>query len=115
MNLSQLSRQQLVELIQKASAELAQRMSDPSIERVKHAEPVRILREPPEDDKDFLMAIKGCLLQGQYATAAERHRVAEIAGEYPEWVKQQRMPTVSNAGEWRRAAASMTMRRAKER
>lgn len=115
MNLSQLSQQELVELIQKASAELASRLAQPEIERIKHPRPVIAMREPPEEDKDFVLAMKHLLSKGRYAKAAERERVAEIAREYPEWVAQQRMPKSSSAGEWRRVSEFYALGRAKER
>lgn len=114
MNLSKLSQQELVDLISKASAELAERMARPEVYREKSSRPVTILREPPEDDKDFALMIKAEVQRGGYIKAAERERIAEIAKSYHEWVEHQRLPTGRGTGEWRKAAQQHTARRARE-
>lgn len=43
--------------------------------------------------------------RGQYVKAAERVRAAEIAAQQPEFVKLQRLPTTSSAGEWARVTS----------
>lgn len=115
MNLSKLTQAELVDLIQKASAELASRLSQPEMHRIKHERPILAMREPSEDDKDFVLAMKELLRKGQYAKAGERERVAEIAEQYPEWMAQQRMPKSRSAGEWRRVGDFYALGRAKER
>ena len=47
--------------------------------------------------------------------AAERQRVAAIAGNYPEWVRQQGLPTDSGTGSWKAAQRYLGAARAKER
>lgn len=103
MNLSSFSQQELVDLIQKASAELADRMAQPEIERIPHPRPTVVMREPPAEAKAFVLRIKTMVSKGVYIKAAERSRVAAIAEDYPEWVKQQGLPTERGTSAWREA------------
>ena len=115
INLSQLTQPELVELIQNASAELATRMATPAIERIKHHRLVVSMREPPEEDKDFMLMLKAELARGGYIKAQDRHRAAGIAREFPEWARHQQMPSGGGAGEWRRAGEVHSAPRAMER
>lgn len=104
MNLSKLTQQELVDLIQQASAELAERMSRPEIERIPHSRPVVVMREPPSESKAFVLRVKTMVSKGVYIKAAERNRVAAIAEDYPEWVKQQGLPAERGTSAWREAS-----------
>src|SRR5690625_3380701 len=64
MKLTELSVTELAELIREASTELASRMSEPEVRRVKAERPVVTLREPPEDDKEFVLRVKSVVLDG---------------------------------------------------
>lgn len=115
MNLSKLSITELAELIREASLELASRMNEPEIQRIQADRPVVALREPPEDDKDFVLRTKAELQRGGYIRAAERQRVAAIAERYPDWVRRQGLPTEKGTGAWRDAAHRLSAPRARER
>lgn len=115
MNLSALSITELAELIRAASLELASRMSEPEIQRIQADRPVIALREPPEDDKDYVLMVKAALERGSYITAAERQRVATIAAQYPDWVRRQGLPTEKGTWAWRDAAHRLSAPRARER
>lgn len=115
MNLSKLTAKQLAELIRDASAELASRLAEPNVERVKSERPHVVLREPPEDDKEFVLRLKTTVLGGGYVTADERRRVAEIAEEYEPWVLRQGLPTDSGTGSWRKLAERARVKPARER
>ncbi|SHL52020.1 hypothetical protein [Halomonas caseinilytica] len=107
MNLSELTQPELVDLIQKASAELADRMAQPEIERIPHQRPTVVMREPPAEDKAFVLRVKTMVSKGVYIKAAERRRVAAIAEDYPEWVKQQGLPTERGTSAWRDASEAL--------
>lgn len=115
MNLSKLSQQELVELIRKASDELAARLARPEFERIASPKAVIVMREPPADEKEYCLMIKMLLRRGEYIRAEERRRVAEIARQYPEWVKRQGLPTESGTGAWRQAKEFHSTPRANER
>lgn len=59
--------------------------------------------EPPEADKAFVLSVKTMVGEGCYIKAAERHRVAEIAEHFPDWVARQGLPCDAGTGSWRRA------------
>lgn len=115
MKLSELTQAELVDLIHKASAELSSRLAQPEIQRIKHQRPVIAMREPSEEDKDFMLVLKAQLQRGSYIRAQERERAAEIAEEFPEWARQQQLPTGKGTGEWRKAAQRHAAPRARER
>lgn len=115
MKLSELTQAELVDLIQKASAELASRLDQPEIQRIKNQRPITAMREPSEEDKDFMLMLKAEIQRGGYIRAHERERAAEIAEEFPEWTMQQKLPTGKGTGEWRKAAQRHAAPRARER
>lgn len=114
---------ELVRLIHSASAELAKRMgkpiptasaspeSEPSVPVLSQQQ----LKQPDEDQKDFVLYVKARLQKGAYITADERRRVAEIAKEHRSWVARQGLPTEHNTGPWNKVAANMRVKRAVER
>ncbi len=115
MNLADYSTQQLIELMQAISQELAARHSTPLIDRIKAAQPLIVMREPPEEDKNFVLHIKGRVTLGMYITADERGRVAEIAAEYGPWVVRQGLPTERGTGPWRKLLERSRVTPARER
>lgn len=115
MNLTELSAQQLVKLIGEASAELSARMTSPVIERVKAERTLVVLREPTDDDKDFILRIKSVVAAGGYVLARERDRVAEIASDFGPWVARQGLPTERGTGAWRKLAQRSRIPAAQER
>lgn len=115
MNLSKLSDMDLIDLIKKASAELSDRMNAPTIERVPSPCNVVVVREPNDDQKDVVLAIKARLQRGEYITASDRRDVAAITSEFPEWARLQRMPTEHGTWAWRKAKEFHSLARAKER
>lgn len=115
MNLADYSTLQLIELMQTISAELATRHSAPVVERVKSEQPLIVLREPPDDDKKFVLYVKGLAVKGAYITAEERGRVADIATDYGPWVARQGLPTERGTGPWRKLSARGKVTPARER
>lgn len=116
IDLETLSTHELARLIKSASAELESRLNtEPVVQRVPAPALVVILREPPAEEKDFVLMVKAATKQGQYATADERRRVAEIAEKFPEWVARQGLPTTHNNGDWRKSQQRLSAPRAKER
>ena len=115
MNLADYSTLQLIELMQAVAAELATRHATPKIDRVKSEHSVVVLREPPEDEKQFVLYVKGLVQKGDYISAAERGRVADIAVEYGPWVARQQLPTERGTGPWRKLAERSRVRPARER
>ena len=109
MNLSTMNDAELIELIQKASAELAERAARPEVKRI--AAPIQaiIMREPPEHQKEFCLRIKTMLTKGAYIKASERQQVAEIAEAYGEWVRRQGLPTEKGTKAWREAKQYATI------
>jgi hypothetical protein len=73
------------------------------------------MREPDEDQKDFVLVLKARLKRGEYITASERQDAAKIADEFPQWMRLQGMPSGSGTGEWRKASAYYSVVRARER
>lgn len=116
IDLSQYSDEDLSRLIAAAGAELARRLSegDRIIRRSSPPQTV-VINEPPDDDKDFVLYIKGVIQKGGYIKAGERRRVAEIAKSYPAWVRRQGLPDDSGTGAWNTARQFMGGGRAKER
>lgn len=116
IDFSKLSDNELLSLIREAVAELETRVSMPRVERVPARDrPVIALREPPDHEKDFCLMVKTRLRRGEYIKADERRQVAEMAAQYPEWVKRQGLPTESGTGAWRRAKEFHSIPRADER
>lgn len=116
MNLSEYSTLQLVEIINQASGELAQRLSEPNIERVKAEQPTITMRTPNDDDRDFVLRLKTAVLRGGYATAAERNRIAELAEQgFDTWIARQGLPTDRGTWAWRKLAERSRKAPAKER
>jgi hypothetical protein len=109
MNLSRYNDAELIELIQAASAELAERSARPEVQRVAAPKQMIIMREPPEHLKEFCLRIKTMLRTGAYITASERHRVAEIAETYGEWVRRQGLPDEKGTKVWREAKQYVTI------
>ena len=109
MNLSTMNDAELIELIQKASAELADRAARPEVKRIDAPKQTIIMREPPEHQKEFCLRIKTMLGHGVYINAFERQRVAEIAETYGEWVKRQGLPTEKGTKVWREAKQYATI------
>jgi len=112
MNLSTMNDAELIELIQKASAELAERAARPEIKRVAAPKQMIIMREPPENQKEFCLRIKTMLSTGAYINASERQQVAEIAENYGEWVKCQGLPTEKGTKAWNEAKQYATIYKA---
>lgn len=118
MNLSRLTNQELAALIQSAAAELNNRLSEPEIDRIpfRDSRPVVSLREPSEDDKDFILRLKTTALRGGYVSAAERQRVADLAAAgFAEWIKLQGLPLEKGTGPWRKLAEYARVPAARER
>ncbi|WP_152640352.1 hypothetical protein [Xanthomonas sp. MUS 060] len=113
MNLSSLTNLQLAKLIRDASDELTLRLSEQNVERVKAKEETIYLREPPEDDKDFILRIKTTVTRGGYVTASERSRVADLAQNYAAWINRQGLPTDSGTGSWRKLAMNSRVKPSK--
>lgn len=109
MNLSTLNDAELVELIHKASAELADRMAAPEVKRVPAPRQMIVMREPPEHQKEFCLRIKTMLQQGAYINASERRQIAELAEDYREWIERQGLPTEKGTKAWREAKQSATI------
>lgn len=108
MNLSTMNDAELIELIQKASAELAERAARPEVKRVAAPKQMIIMREPPEHQKELCLRIKTMLSQGIYISASERQQVAEIAETYGEWVRRQGLPEEKGTRAWRIAKENAT-------
>jgi len=115
IDLTRLGNADLARLIRDASALLAGRL-DESVHVVRRpaVEKVVIVDEPPAEEKDYCLRIKGLLQSGQYIKADERRRVAEIAEKYAAWVSRQGLPTTSNTGPWRASGQFLGQRRARE-
>ena len=109
MTLSTMNNAELIELIQKASAELADRAARPEVKRIAAPKQTIIMREPPEHQKEFCLRIKTMLSHGAYIKASERQQVAEIAETYGEWVNRQGLPTEKGTKAWREAKQYATI------
>lgn len=115
-----LSTDDLVTLIRRASAELANRFppgqGKSQAEKQKPPAPLPPeIKRPTEDDAAFILRIKSRVSQRGYIKAAERQRVAAIAKEYPEWVKRQELPLDSGTGSWKKTGDYLSTPLAKER
>lgn len=115
MNLSRLTDTELAQLIQQASAELASRLSKPKEERIQDQRPAVVLREPPDDDKEFALQVKSTVSSGGYVSADERERIAALAVDYGPWIKRQGLPTERGTGPWRKLAQRSRIKPARER
>lgn len=109
MNLSIMNDAELIELIQKASAELAERAARSEAKRIAAPKQTIIMREPSEHQKEFCLRIKTMLGHGVYINARERQQVAEIAETYGEWVRIQGLPTEKGTKAWREARQYATI------
>lgn len=109
MNLSTMNDAELIDLIQKASAELAERAARPEVKRIAAPKQTIIMREPPPHQKEFCLRIKTMLGHGVYINASERQQVAEIAETYGEWVRRQGLPTEKGTKAWREAKQYATI------
>lgn len=115
IDLSRMSNHDLARLIRGASALLANRLDEsPDVVREPAPRPVVSVSEPPPEDKDFALYIKGQLQSGQYISASDRRQIARIAEQYTQWVCMQGLPTVHNAGAWDRARQYASAPRARE-
>ncbi len=81
--LSLLTEAQLVKLIKEAGAELAARLDRQQIDRIPTPRVVVTMREPSEDQKDFVLMLKARLKKGEYIKAGERREAAAIAERVP--------------------------------
>ncbi len=115
INLKKLSTPALLELLRDVSREIETRLSTPIEQRVQAVEPVVVVREPGEADKQLCLHIAQRLRRGDYIKAAERQRVAEIAAEFGAWVEKQGLPTSAGTGAWRKAAEKYSIGFAQER
>lgn len=116
IELSKLTDLQLLSLISEATAELTARAGKPHVERI--ASPTRekvSVREPDEDQKDFVLMIKAKLRRGDYIKSGDRYDVVAITSQFPEWARLQQMPTETGNGAWSRLSERMMAPRAKER
>lgn len=108
IDLASLTDQELSALLMGAMKEWASRQPghlETQIVRQPAPKPrVVTLKEPPEQDKEFVLSLKTRLMQGQYVKAGERAAVAEIAEHYPQWVLRQGLPTEKGTKVWRDAA-----------
>ena len=109
MNLSTMNDSELIDLIQKTSAELADRAERPEVKRIAAPKQTIIMREPPEHQKEFCLRIKTMLSHGVYINASERQQVAEIAETYREWVRIQGLPTEKGTKAWQEAKQYATI------
>lgn len=115
INLSSLTDLQILSLISEATAELTARAGKPIVERIKAEErEVVVMREPDEDQKDFVLMIKAKLRRGDYIKSGDRYDVVAITSQFPEWARLQQMPTETGAGAWSRIGERMMAPRAKE-
>lgn len=115
MNLSKLSAVQLAQLISDASAELSARLAAPGVQRVKPERAVVVLREPAEEDKDFVLRLKTTVMSGGYVSASDRQRIADLAVEFGPWIKRQGLPTERGTWAWRKLAENARISPAKDR
>jgi len=115
VDLAHMSTPDLLAMMRAISAEIEQRLNTPIEQREQAVQPVKIIREPGDDDKMFCLQIAQCLRRGEYIKADERRRVAEIAQEFPAWVKKQWLPLDSGTGSWGKAARMWSSGFAKER
>lgn len=115
IDLTKLSTPALLELLRDVSREIDVRVSTPVERRVHAVEPVIVVREPGEADKQLCLHVAQRLRRGDYIRAADRQRVAEIASEYGAWVQKQGLPTDGGTGSWRKAADRYRIGFAQER
>lgn len=112
IDVTQLSDQDLAQLIASAMQEWAGRQTAPEqqavIQRKPASEPrVVTITEPPQDMKDFVLRIKAMVSKGALITPGERKRVVKIAEDYPDWVTRQGLPTVNDTRAWHQASEQM--------
>lgn len=113
---SEMTEQELLRLIQAASAELALRAGGKPAEGIAPpAEPPAARATPPDDDRFFCLSVAKRLRGGDYISAEDRQRVASIAKQFGRWVRAQDLPTESGTGPWRKAAETYRRGFARER
>lgn len=123
IQLNEISTAGLLRLLRDVAAELETRQAPFSAQPAKKpaaaSQPdpamAALLHTPDTEDADFCLMIAARIRSGGYVKAGERERVAEIAQNFPLWVKRQGMPTTHNAGDWRRSTERASLPRAKER
>lgn len=115
IDLAQMSTPNLLRLLRNVSREIEVRVGQPLEQRVAQEQPVVIVREPSESDKELCLHIAQRLRSGGYIKAAERQEVARIAKDYGEWVEKQGLPTYSGTWAWRKAAERYSIGFARER
>lgn len=106
INLTDLSDEDLSTLIIEAMEEWASRqgaMPRTIVSRRPTVTHQVTIDEPPHEDKEFALYVKSMLVAGEYIKAGERQRVAEIAEQYPDWVRRQQLPTEKGTAAWRNA------------
>lgn len=101
---AELSNDELLRAIQLASAELAKRAKGEATQQVPKPKR-RVIDAPDDGDRDFILRLKTKALGGEYISASERDRVAEISENYSDWVSRQGLPTERGTGAWRKLAA----------
>jgi hypothetical protein len=65
---------------------------------------------PVQADCNFVLYVKSRMKRGEYITASERQRIAEIAAQHEDWVRRQGLPIVSNTAPWRNATKFLATR-----
>lgn len=115
IDLTQMSTPNLLKLLRNVSREIEARISQPIEQRIAQEQPVSVIREPSEADKQHCLHIAQLLRHGGYIKADDRRRVAAIAQEFGPWVEKQGLPTDGGTGSWRKAAEKYSVGFARER
>lgn len=105
IDLKSMSDADIAQLLQAVASELSARLvSQPAAVMTAPAKPAADTASlrPDKDDRDFALRIATKLRRGDFVKALERERIAEIAQRFPEWIKAQDLPAVSNHGVWKR-------------
>ena len=103
-NVAELTTEELLRTIQLSSAELAKRANGEATQQVPKPKLPEV-DAPDEDDQEFILRLKTKALRGEYISASERNRVADISENYSAWVRRQGLPTERGTGAWRKLAA----------
>ena len=101
---AEMSNDELLRAIQLASAELAKRAQGAATQQAPKLKLPEV-DAPDEDDQEFILRLKTKALRGEYISASERNRVADISENYSAWVRRQGLPTERGTGAWRKLAA----------
>lgn len=115
IDLTQMSTPNLLKLLRNVSREIEARLEQPIEHRIAQEQPVVIVREPCEADKQHCLHVAQMLRSRGYIKAEDRRRVAEIAQEFGDWVIKQGLPTDGGTGSWRKAAEKYSIGFARER